>query len=221
MSDCVWPQGLQHVRLPCHSPSPEICSNSYPLSQWCHPTILSSVVPFSSCLQSFSASGTILMSWLFASGGQSTGVSASASVLLMNIQSWFLLGWTGLISLQSKGLSRVFINTTVQKHQFLGTQPSLWSQLSYPYMINGKTIPLTRWTFVGKVMSLLFNTLSRFVFLPSNEQASFNFVAAVTICSDFGAWKNKVCHCFHCFPNYLSLRDGTGCHDFSFLNVEF
>ena len=213
--------GLQHVRLPCHSPSPEICSNSYPLSQWCHPTILSSAVPFSSCLQSFSASGTILMSWLFASGGQSTGVSASASVLLMNIQSWFPLGWTGLISVQSKGLSRVFSNTTVQKHQFLGTQPSLWSQLSYPYMINGKTIPLTRWTFVGKVRSLLFNTLSRFViaFLPVSKHLLISWLQ-----SPFAVIlepEKIVCHCFHCFPNYLSLSDGTGCHDFSFLNAEF
>ena len=104
----------------------ELSSNSCPLSQWCHPTISSSVVPFSSCLQSFPASGSFPMSQLFLSGGQSVGVSASASVLLMNIQEWFPLGWTDLISMQSKGLSRVFSNTTVQKHQFFGTQPSLW-----------------------------------------------------------------------------------------------
>ena len=119
------PHGLQHARLLCPSPSSRACLNSCSLSQWCHPTILSSVVPFSSCLQSFPASGSFLMSQFFASGGQSMGVSASASVLPMNIQDWFSLGWTGLISLQSKGLSRVFSNTTVQKHQFFSAQLSL------------------------------------------------------------------------------------------------
>ena len=109
------PYGLQHTRLPCPSLSPGACSNSYPLSWWSHPTILSSVIPFSSYLQSFPASGSFLMSQFFASGGQSIG-TYSASVLQMNIQDWFLLGLTGLISLQSKGLSRVFSNTTVQKH---------------------------------------------------------------------------------------------------------
>ena len=121
-----------------------------PLSQWCHPTISSSVVPFSSCLQSFPASGSFLMSQSFASGDQS--IRASVSVLPMNIQDWIPLGWTGLISLQSKGLSRVFSNTTVQKHQFFGTQVFFMVQLSYPYMTTGKTIALTRQTFVSKVM---------------------------------------------------------------------
>ena len=119
--------GLQHASLPCPSPFPGACSNSCPSSQWCHPTISSSVVPFFSRLQSFPASGSFLMSQLFASGGQSIGASASTSVLLMNVQGWFPLGLTGWISLQSKGLSRVFSNTTVQKHQFFGTQLSLWS----------------------------------------------------------------------------------------------
>ena len=107
--------GLQHTRLPCLSPSPGVCSNSYPLSLWCHPTISFSVVPFSSCLQSFSASGSFTVSWLFASGGQSIGASASASVLPMNVQGWFPLGLTNLTSLQSKGLSRVFSSITVWK----------------------------------------------------------------------------------------------------------
>ena len=106
---------------------PRACSNSRPLSQWCHSTILSSVVPFSAWLQSFPSSGSFLMSQLFASGGQSIGASASASVLPMNIQDWFLLGLTDLISLQSKGPSRVFSNNTIQKHQFFGAQLSLWS----------------------------------------------------------------------------------------------
>ena len=125
MSDSLWPQGLQHARLPCPSPFPGTCSNSCPLSWWCHPTISSSVVPFSSCLQSFAASGSFPMSWLFTSGGQS--IRASASVLPMNIQRWFPVGWTGLISLQSKGLSRVFSSTTVRRHQFFSAQPFLLS----------------------------------------------------------------------------------------------
>ena len=127
VSDSLWPQVLQHTRLPCPSPTPRAFSNSCPLIGWCHPTISSSVIPFSSCLQSFPASGSFSMSQFFASGGQSIGVSASTSVLPMNIQDWFPLGLTDLISLQSKGLSRVFSNTTVQKHQFFSTQSSLWS----------------------------------------------------------------------------------------------
>ena len=125
MSNSLRPHGLQHARLPCPSPTPRAYSNSCPLSQWCHPTISSSVIPFSSCLQSFPASGSFPVSQFFASGGQSIGVSALASVLLMNIQGWFPLGWTGWISLQSKGLWRVFSNTTVQKHQIFGAQLSV------------------------------------------------------------------------------------------------
>ena len=113
VSDSLQPHGLQHAWLPCPSPSPRACSDSCPLSQWCHPTISSAVLPFSSCLQSFPASESFQMNQFFASGGQSIGASASASVLPMNIQDWFPLGLTALISLQSKGLSRVFSNTTV------------------------------------------------------------------------------------------------------------
>ena len=119
------PHGLQHARPSCPSSIPRVYSNSCPLSQWCHPTISSSVIPFSSRLQSFPASGSFQMSQLFASDGQNIGVSASASVFPMNIQDWFPLGWTGWISLQSKGLSRVFSNITDQKHQFFGAQLSL------------------------------------------------------------------------------------------------
>ena len=125
ISNSLWPHGWQHARFPCPSPTPGIYSNSCPLSQWCHPTILSSVIPFSSCLQSFPASGSFPMRQLFTSGGQSIGVSASTSVLPMNFQDWCPLGWTGWISLQFKGLSRVFSNTTVQKHQLFGAQLSL------------------------------------------------------------------------------------------------
>ena len=125
VSDSLWPHGLQHARPPCLSPTPRVYSNSCPLSQWCHPTISSSVIPFFSWLQSFPASGSFPMSQFFTSGGQSIRVSASTSVLPMNIQDWFPLGWTGSISLQSKGPSRVFSNTTVQKHQFFSAQLSL------------------------------------------------------------------------------------------------
>ena len=124
MSDSLQPRRLQHSRPPCPSPTPGVYSNSCPLSQWCHPTISSSALPFSSCLQSFPASQSFQMSQFFTSGGQSIGVSASASVLPMNIQDWFPSGWTGWISLQSKGLSRVFSNTTLQKRQFFSAQLS-------------------------------------------------------------------------------------------------
>ena len=117
VSNSLQPHGLQHARPPCPSPTPRVYSNSCPLSQWCHPTISSSVIPFSSHFQSFPASGSFPMSQLFASGGQSIEISASTSVLPMTIQDWSPLGWTGWISLQFKGLSRVFFNTTVQKHQ--------------------------------------------------------------------------------------------------------
>ena len=132
MSDSCNPMDCSTPSFPCLSQSPRVCSNSCPLSQWCHPTISSSVVPFSSCLQSFPASASFLMSRLFASGGQSFGASASASVLPMNIQGWFPLGLTSLISLKSKGLSRVFSSTTVWKHQFFGVQPFLWSNSHIP-----------------------------------------------------------------------------------------
>ena len=128
VSDSLQPHGLQHARLPCPSLSPRVCPNSYLLSQWCHPAISSSSVPpISFCLQSFPASGPFPVSWLFVSGGQSIGASASASVLPMNIKGWFPLGLTRWISLQSKGLSRVFSNTTIWRYQFFSTQPYLWS----------------------------------------------------------------------------------------------
>ena len=125
MSNYLWPHRLQHTRLPCPSPTSGVYSNSYALSWWCHPMISSSVVPISSHIQSFPASRFFPRSQFFTSGGQSTRASASTSVLPMNIQDWFPLGWTGWISLQSKGLSKVFSDTTVQKHQFYSTQFSL------------------------------------------------------------------------------------------------
>ena len=125
VSNSLRPHGLQHTRLPCPSPTPGAYSNSCSLSRWCHPTISSSVIPFSSHLQSFPASGSFQMSQFFTSDGQRIGVSASASVISMNIQDWFPLGLTGLISLQSKGLSSIFSSTIVQKHQFFGARLSL------------------------------------------------------------------------------------------------
>ena len=121
VSYSLQPHGLQHTRLPCPSQSPRVCSDSSPLSQWCHPTISLSLIPFSSCFQSFPASESFPVSWPFTSIGQSIGASASVSVLPMNIQDWFPLGLTGLISLQSKGLSGVFSSTTARKHQFFSS----------------------------------------------------------------------------------------------------
>ena len=167
VSDSLRPCRLQPARLPCPSPTPRAYSNACPSSWWCHPTISSSAFLFSSHPQSFPAPGTFPVSQFFTSGGQSIGVSASASVLPVNIQDWSPSGWTGWIYLQSKGHSRVSFNTTVQKHQFFSAQLSLWSNSQ----TTGNTIALTRWTFVGKVISLLFNMLSRFViaFLPKSK----------------------------------------------------
>ena len=241
MSDSFWPHGLQHTRLPCPSPSPGTCSNSCASSQWCHPTFSSSVIPFSSCLQSFPASGFFLMSWFFASGGQSIGASASASALPMNIQDCLPIGLTGLISLQSKGLSRILSKTRVQRLQcsafFYG--PALTSIHSYwkkhvkgsevnqscLHLCHSKDCNLpgssVHWIFVGKVMSLLFNTLCRFVIAFLLRNKSLNFMASITTCSDFEDQHNKVCYCFHCFPIYLPWSDTNGCHNLSLLNVEF
>ena len=158
--------GLQHTRLPCSSLSHGVCSDLCPLSQWCCPAISCSVTPFSSCPQSFLAPGNFPMSWLCTSGGQTIGVWAS--VLPVNIQGWFPLGLTGLISSLSKGLWRVFSNTTTWNHQFFVIQPSLWfnSYISHDYWKNHSF----DYSFVSKVMSLLFNMLSRFViaFFPSS-----------------------------------------------------
>ena len=171
MSNSLQPHGLQHARLPCPSPTPRAHSNSCPLCQWCHPTISSSVVPFSSCLQCFPASGFFPMSRFFASGSQSIGISTSASVLPMNIQDWFPLGWTGLISVQSKGLSKSLLQHHSSKVSILRHSAFFMVQLSHPYMTTGKTIAWTRRTFIGKVTSLLFNMPSRLViaFLPRSK----------------------------------------------------
>ena len=167
VSDSLGPPGLKHTRLPCPSPIPGVYSNSCPLSQWCHPTIMPPnhlilCVPFSSCLQSFPASGSFTMSQLFASGGQSIGVSASTSVLPMNIQDWLPLEiWLDLLVVQ--GTLKSLLQHHSSKASILRRSVFFVVQLSHPYITTGKTKALTRWTFVGKVMSLLFNMLSRLV----------------------------------------------------------
>ena len=166
MSDSLWLHGLRHTRLPCPSPAPGPCSNSCPLSQWCHPTISSSVVPFSSCLKSFLASESFLRSQFFASGGQSIGVSASTSVLSMNIQDWFLLD---LLIVQ--GTLKSVIQHHSPKASILWHSVFFMLQVSHQYMTTGKTIALTIQTFVCKVVYLLLNILSRFAtaFLPRSK----------------------------------------------------
>ena len=180
VSNSLPPHGLQHTRLPCPSPTPGVYSNSCPSSRWCHPAISSSVVPFSSCPQSLPASGSFPISQLFTSGGQSIGVSASASVFPMNIQDWSPLGWTGWISLQSKGLSRVppqFKSINSLALSFLHS-PTLTSIHDYWK----KTIALSRQTFVDKVTSLLFNMLSGLVitFLPRSKHLLISWLQSPT-----------------------------------------
>ena len=167
VSDSLRSHELQHARPPCPSPTPRVYSNSCLLSWWCHPTISSSVVPFS-CLQSLPATRSFPVRQFFASGGQSIGVSSSASILPNNIQDWFPLGLTGWISLQSKRLSKSFLQHHSSEASILQRSAFFTVQLSHPSMTTGKTIALTRQTFVGKVMSLLFNMLSSLVivFLP-------------------------------------------------------
>ena len=166
MPDSLQPHELQHARLPCPSPTPRACSNSCPLTQWCHPTILSSVVLFT-CLQSFPASGSFPMSHFFASGSQSVGASASASVFAMNTDLWIY--WLDLLAVQ--GTLKSLLQHNSSKASILRCSAFFMVQLSHSYMTTGKTIPLTRWTFVSKVMCLFFNMLSRFVivFLPRTK----------------------------------------------------
>ena len=220
MSDSLWPHGLQHTRPPCPSPTPRAYSNSCPSSRWYHPTISSSVVPFSSCHQSFPASGSFQMSQLFASGGQSIGLTASAVVFPMNIKYWFPLRWTGWISLLSKGLSKSFLQHHSSKASILWHSAFFLVQLSHPYVTTGRT--LTRQTFVGKVMSLLFNKLSRLVLtlLLRSKYLLISWLQSPSAVI-LEPPQNKVCHCFHCFPIYLPWSDGSRCHDLSFLNSEF
>ena len=167
MSNFLRPNELQHARPPCPSSTLRVYPNSCPLSRWCHPTISSSVIPFSSCPQSLPASESFQMSQISASDGQIIGVSASISVLPVNTQDWSPLGWTGWISLQSQGTLKSLLQHHSSKASILLHSAVFIVQLSHPYMTTGKTIVLTRWTIFGKVMSLLFNMLSRLVMIFS------------------------------------------------------
>ena len=156
MSDSLQPHESQYVRPPCPSPTPAVYPNSCPLSQWCHRAISSSVIPFSSCLQSFPASGSFPISQLFPSGGQTIGASASTSVLPVNTQDWSPLGWTGWINLLAvQGALKSLLQHHTSKASILHRSSFFTVQLSHPYMITGKTIPLTRWTFVGSCLCFL------------------------------------------------------------------
>ena len=216
LSTLLQPHGLQHVRLPAHHYLPEFAPVNV---HWGGDAIQSShsLLPASP----FAFNLSQHQSFFWWSDGQSIGASASALVLPMNIQCWFPLGLTGLISWQSKGLGRVFSSTTVQKHQFFSAQPSSWSS-SQSIHDCWKTLALTIWTFVSKVMSLLFNMPSRFViaFLPRSKHVLISWLQ-VTICNDFGVQENKGCHYFHCFSIYLPWSDGTGCHDLRFRMLSF
>ena len=219
-SNPLQPHGLQHPRPPCpSSPTPRACSNSCPSSWWCHPTISSSVVPFSSCLQSFPASGSFPTSQFFTSGGPSIGVSASAQSFQWIFRTDFLQDWL-VWSLAVQVTLKSLLQHHSSKASVLWCSVFFMIQLSHPYMTTGKTIALTRWTFVDKGMSLLFNMLSRLVtaFLPRRKRLLISWLqspSTVTL-----EPKKIVCHSFHCFPIYLPWSDETRCHDLSFLNVE-
>ena len=214
MSYSLLPLGLQHARLPCPPTTTEACSNSWLLGQECHPTISSSVVPFSSRLQSFPGSGSFQRSQFFTSGGQSIRVSASASGLIS-----LRIDWLDHLSVQ--GSLKSLLQYDSLKASILWLSAFFIIQLSHPHMTIGKTIALTRQTFVGKVMSLLFNMLSRLViaFLPRSKRLLISWLQSPSA----GILESKkiTSHCFHCLPIYLPWSDGTECQDLSFLNVEF
>ena len=216
--DCSTPGFPLHHHLP-DSAQTHVCWVNDASHYWEAITLSSSVFPFSSCPQSFPASGSFPVSTLFGSGGRSIGVSASASVLPISIQEWSPLGWTGWISLQSKGL-KSFLQHHSSKASILQCSAFFIVQYSHPCMTTGKTIALTRWTFVGKVVTLLFNMLSRLVitFLPRSKHLLISWLQSPSGMI-LGPKKIKS-HCFHWFPIYLPWSDGAGCHDFILLNVE-
>ena len=218
MSKSLWLHGLLHARIPCPSPTPGACSNPCPLSLWYHQTISFSVVPFSR-LQSFPATGSFPMSQFFTSDGQTTGVAAS--VLPMNIQDRFPLGLTGLL-FAVQGTLKSLLQHHSSKASVRWCSAFFKVQLSHTYMTTGKTTALTRWTFVGKVMSLLFNMMSRLViaFLPRSKRLLISWLQSPSAVI-LEPPQNEVSRCFHCFPIYFPWSDRTRCHDLSFLNVEF
>ena len=216
LSNSLRPHESQHASPPCPSPTPGVHSDPRPLSPWCHPGISSSVVPFSSCPQALPASESFPISQLFAWGGQSTGVSASASVLPKKSQGWSPSEWTGWISSSQESSPTPQLKSINSSALSLLHSPTLTS-----YMTTRKTIGLTRQTFVGKVMPLLLNMLSRLVitFLPRSKRLLISWLQSPSAV----IWeppKNKVWHCFHCFLIYFPWSDGSRCHDLHFLNVE-
>ena len=202
MSNSLRPHGVQHTRLPCPTLCARVCSNSCPVSQWCHPTISASVVPFSSCLQSFPASGSFPVSQLFTSGGQSIGVSASTSVLPIHCWFPFKIDW---FDLAVQGTLKSLLQHHSSKASILRCWAVFMVHLSHPYTTTGKTIALTM-DLCRQVMSLLFNVLSRFVIAFLLRSKCLNFVAAVTVHGDFGAQENKISHYFHFFPHLFAMK---------------
>ena len=218
VSNSLRPHGLQHARLPCPLQLPELAQISV---HWVGDAIQpSSVIPFSSCLQSFPASGSFLSSQIFASGDQTIGASASASVRPVNIQDWCPLGWTGWISLQAKRLSSLLQHHS-SKASILRHSAFFMVQFSHSYVTTEKTIALYIEIFVGKVTSLLFNTLSRLViaFLPRRKRLLISWLQSPSAVI-LEPQKNKIWHCFYSLPIYLPWSDGTRCYDLCFLNVE-
>ena len=224
VSDSLRPHESQHNRPPCPSPTPGVHWDSRPSSQWCHSAISSSVVPFSSCTLSFPASGSFQMSQLFASGGQNIGDSGN---LIFSISPSnehpglisFRMDWLDLLAVL--GTLKSLLQHHSSKASIFQHSAFCTVQLSHPYMTSGKTIAFSRWTFASKVMSLLFNMLSRLVitFLPRSKRLLISWLQSPSAVI-LEPPKNKVCHCFHCFPIYFPWSDGTKCHDRSFLNVE-
>ena len=214
MSDSLQLHGLQHARLPCPSPTPRAHSDSCPSSRWCRPTISSSVVPFSSCLQSFPASGSFPRSQFFTSGGQSIEVSASASFRIS-----FRIDWFDLLAAQATLKSH--LQHHFSKASVLWPLAFFMVQLSHAYMATGKTIAWTWQTFVSKLMSVFFNMMSRLAiaFLPRSKCLLISWLQSplAVILEP----KKMQSHCFHCFPIFLPDNDGTRCYDLQFLDVEF
>ena len=222
MSSSLWPHGLQHARPPCLSPNSGVHPNPCPVIRWCHSTISSSVIPFSSCLQSFQASESFPMSQPFTSGGHNIGVSAS-SISLSNEYSGlisFRIDWPELL-LAVQGTLKSLLQHHSSKTSILQHSDFFIVQFWHPYVTTGKTIALNRQTFVGKVISLLFNMLSRLViaFLQRSKRLLISWLQSPSAVL-LGSQENKVSYCFHCFPIYLPWSDGTGCHNLRFLNVE-
>ena len=223
VSDSLWPHGLQPARPPCPSPTPGVYSNSYALSWWCYPTccilrrplfLLPSIFPNN---RVFSNESVLCIRW---TKYWSFNFSISLSNEYLGLIS-FRMDWLDLLAVQ--GTLKSLLQLHSSKASILLCSAFFIVQLSHPYMTTRKTIALTRWTFVGKVMSLLFNKLSRLVitFLSRSKHLLISWLQSITICSDFGAPKHKVCHYYHCFPTCLPRSDGTRCHDLSFLNIEF